>query len=313
MRIILLTGAAAAVVLLTGFGTINGAGQNAEHERITRLALQCGGQAACVQGQTLDELAGADGSFGAVGAPDRGSLLLSPEAHCDGGDHLATPGYRQSAADARAALEACRAWMAAKLDEAVEDAGELLDDNGRIRSRHVGLGCTFVGGFKGRAKCNVLEDMGILMHASQDFYSHSNWVDRPAPGATGPDNPPGLGRGGRSPWLDLRSRQAFPDGLISGCFEGAPEAAFCGGGRVKHAALNKDTGVIHVADGRIEPGASDRGAVNGNFERAVRAAVEDTADKWATLGERLVARYGAERGGRMMCALSRDDPVRDCG
>lgn len=51
----------------------------------------------------------------------------------------------------------------------------------------------------------------------------------------------------------------------------------------------------------------------GNFERAVRAAIADSEDKWRLLEERLVARYGAERGRLVMCAISRDDPEGDCG
>lgn len=300
--------AAAAVLSATGFGTINGLGQNAEHERITRLALACApGRSPCLQGRTLDELAGAAGSFGAVGAPDRGTLLLQARAHCDGGDHLDLPGYPQPAADARAALEACRAWMAENLDAAVNHAEGLLDDDGAIRPRQVGLGCVFVGGFPGRAKCEVLEDMGLVLHAAQDFYSHSNWVDRPG----APASPPGLGQDSPAPWLDLRSDPPFPQGLISGCFGGLPESAFCQD-RVRHADLNKDNGPIDPASGQVGPGTTPRGAVEGNFERAVRAAAADSAGKWALLGERLVARYGPERGARMACALAMDDPVRDC-
>lgn len=77
-----------AVVTLTpgaaGFGTLNKLGQNAEHEHITRAAL------GDFDPRTLNEIAGATGSFGAVGAPDnpvRG-LLFSSEAHCDNGDYL---------------------------------------------------------------------------------------------------------------------------------------------------------------------------------------------------------------------------------
>lgn len=34
-----------------------------------------------------------------------------------------------------------------------------------------------VRGPKARAKCNVLEDLGLVLQAAQDFYSNSNWVD----------------------------------------------------------------------------------------------------------------------------------------
>src|SRR5579862_7678114 len=62
------------------FGTVRGVGQNAEHERITRHALGCGltGIGAvdnCFEDKSLQELAGTDHDFGAVGIPDRGDLI----------------------------------------------------------------------------------------------------------------------------------------------------------------------------------------------------------------------------------------------
>lgn len=38
----------------------------------------------------------------------------------------------------------------------------------------------------------------------------------------------------------------------------------------------------------------------------------DTADKWTLLRERLEGRYGAEKAARMICALSKDQPVQQC-
>src|SRR5471030_1344040 len=91
------------------FGTISGLGQNREHERITRHALGCvpgADLAFCFEPKSLDEIAGARGSWGAVGAPDNPTrgLMLSSEAHCDNGDWLPAPGYPHSQADARANL-----------------------------------------------------------------------------------------------------------------------------------------------------------------------------------------------------------------
>ena len=128
--------AAAASSTAYAFGTIKGLGQNLEHERITRRAFACANNAPgdnCFQAKTLASLAGAPGDFGAVGTPDRGTLIFRPEAHCDGGDHFALPGYPQSKADAQAKLVACRTWMAKQLDEAVTAAGDLLDAKGRLR------------------------------------------------------------------------------------------------------------------------------------------------------------------------------------
>jgi hypothetical protein len=322
----------AATAQAGAFGTISSLGQDAEHERITRRALTCPpgvpSDNSCFEALTLDELAGKSGTFGAVGIPDRGTLIADESYHCDGGDHLAIRGYPQSAAKARRTIARCRGRMVQNMNAAVARAAALLDDKGRIRADQVTLGCVFVGTMSGRAKCNVLESLGLVLHTSQDFYSHTNWTDRPAPGAIGPGNPPGLARNGRSPYIDLRGPQAFPSGLISGCFGsgpvilripgvlGKPEAKYCNYGflgslnRVKHRDLNKDEGTIDPAIKAA--GRTARGKVRGNFGRAVRAAVSDTGDKWATLSERLVAVYGPKRGALMICAIVRDDPVKDC-
>lgn len=301
-----------------GFGTISGLGQNREHERITRHALGCDASPAarCFEPKTLDELAGKSGTWGAVGAPDnpvRGLLLSSP-AHCDNGDWVATPGYPHAQADARANLIACRAGMKAHLDEAVRDSSGLLDSAGNVDDAQIPtvVGCTFNGG-KGRAKCNVLEDFGLLLHASEDFYSHSNWVDHAAPGPIALDNPEGLGATGPAPWLDLRQEDpTFPDGLITGCFDTTSLVSPAKGcaGHVKHEDLNKDKGQIDPA---IGAGTTNRGRADDNFARAVQAAIADTRDKWTILRERLVETYGAARGARMICAITHDDPARTCG
>ncbi len=161
--------------------------------------------------------------------------------------------------------------------------------------------------------------MGRILHASQDFYSHSNWVDKPdVTRSFGAKNPAGLGQRGAAPWLDLRiAEPAFPDGLISGCFDNisfVDEKRGCLYGdneahRVRHGDVNKDTGTI---DPEIGIGTTKRGAMNDNFRHAVEAAIVDSADKWATYRELLIATYGAERGNKMVCALTSDKPMKTC-
>jgi hypothetical protein len=305
------------------FGTIRSLGQDAEHERITRHAFACNDKAAsddCFQKKTLEMLAGSKNSFGAVGLPDRGPLIFKAEAHCDAADWFDVTGYPQAKADARAHLEACRTWMKKELDAAVEAAGDLLDAQGKARDSELPtiVACNFVAPAKGRAKCNVLEHLGILLHAAQDFYSHSNWTDAPDRAQpVSPANPPGLDQRGRAPWLDLRTDGRFPNGLITGCFEAKSaisEEANCNYGsgktpRVKHLALNKDEGQIDPA---IGDGKTMRGRVNRNFRHAVEAAIEDSRDKWATLREQLVLTYGPSRGTRMICLLTRDKGRKAC-
>lgn len=42
-------------------------------------------------------------------------------------------------------------------------------------------------------------------------------MDQPAAGPITTANLPGLGKSGRSAWLDPRKESPYPDGLISGC------------------------------------------------------------------------------------------------
>jgi hypothetical protein len=315
---------AASAILLAGttaalsFGTVRGVGQNAEHERITRHALGCGlfTDENCLQSETLQELAGTDHDFGAIGIPDRGALVTANSAHCDSGDWLDIPGYPHSAHAAQAALEECRTWMRAKLDDAVADAAGFVDSNGNLRPDQLKVSCLFVGQIKGKAKCNVIEDLGILMHAAQDFYSHTNWVDQPdSSQPIGPENPPGLNQRGRAAFIDLRHDNPFPPGLISGCFEKPPEPRHCNYGpgdslhRVKHMMVNKDEGTI---DPIVGDGTTRRGSHDDNFAHAVDAAIDDTRDKWLTFRQRLTQQYGSKTGTLMACALSHDDPMEDC-
>ncbi len=326
MTVFKLIAVASAIVISTGFGTINSGGQNSEHGRITRHALACDGASppsACFQSDTLDSLAGSRGNFGAVGAPDRGRGMLTSFAHCSAGDYFDTPGYPRSRSEAEASLRECRDYMLENIRHAVVDAADLLDDDGEIRSSQIPsyISCVYAGQEHGRAKCNVLAHLGRILHASQDFYSHSNWVDQPDPAQpVAIENPPGLGNTGRAPWLDLRvANPAFPSGLVSGCFDMASFASEdtgclygdegAGTHRLRHLDLNKDTGSI---DPHIGEGTTVRGAIGDNFERAVMAAIEDSADKWVTFQEMLVVAYGQERAALMICAITHDDPVDDC-
>lgn len=292
------------------FGTANLLGQNAEHERITRRALGCGvnggpGANTCFRAKALNDLAGQTGTWGAVGAPDNpvNGRTNDPKSHCDDGDFLAVANYPQSAKSAQAALQQCRNWMSTNINNAVNDAAPLVKNHALVdKEIPTFFDCTF-NYVKGRAYCNVLEGFGAALHAAQDFYSHSNWVDQPS--SSNPisiTNPPGLAKTGRSAWLDLRQASpAFPKGLISGCFKGTlPNGTSGCPNQVSHYVLNKDKGIIDPA---IGAGSTPRGMVAGNFSRAVVAAIDETRDKWTLLQERLIQRYGARDGGLMICAL----------
>lgn len=287
--------AAAAVVITApqalAFGTIRGLGQNAEHETITRNGLAVFGFGP----NTMNQLAGTNGTFGAVGAPDNPArgLMGTHAAHCDGGDYFNTPGYGQTQPAAQAQLTACRTYMAARLQDAVNDAAGVVRADMSLGNVSLVGGCTF-NGVKGRDKCNVLEDLGLLLHASQDFYSHSNWVDTvAAPGTV--NNPPGLNNNAPAPWLSLRGAAGpFPAGLITGCYDGFPETLYCNG-RVKHAYLNKDT----TGTARGLPA----------YNLAMTVAARDTAAKWDDFKQALAAAYGGARASKIICAVKSDTPT----
>jgi hypothetical protein len=302
--------AVAAPFAAQSFGTINSLGQNSEHEKITRLALGPMG----FQPNSLDEIAGQGGTWGAVGAPDNPArgLVTQSKAHCDNGDFLILPGYPNPSANAQATLTTCQQWMFGNLNAAVNAADALVDAAGNIRDSQIPtiISCTYMG-HSGRAKCNVLEALGLAFHAGQDFYSHTNWTDAPMTVPVSIVSPPGLGNTAPAPWIDPRAGAGFPAGLISGCFVFKPESAFCPD-RVRHAVLNKDEGAITVATGAIGQGTTPRAAGNDNFKRAVTAAVQDTQNKWAYFKTSVVAKYGALRGNRMICAITNDNPVSTC-
>ena len=277
-----------------------------EHEKITRSAITE------LEPATLRQLAGAGEFSGTVGYPDDGDSGLSsnPAAHCLGGDYLEnSPAARRQLAEQ--ALVACRTYIKANMDQAVDLAGALA----KASPQDAILDCRF-GEDDQSVKCKVLEHLGRALHATQDFYAHSNWVDRPSEEPVSVDNPPGLGKSGRAAWLDLRHEAQLPEGLISACAPnrlvpglsfGCDDDVLAGvtdTGRISMGRLGKSTGPI--GRGMGGKGTTPRGAMNANFTRAVTAAVEDTADKWAYFRERVLARHGHEQGSRILCAMRRD-------
>lgn len=303
------------------FGTIDSGGQHREHERITRASLACAGAADpvenCFAARATDYLAGHGREFGAVGAPDSDELA-DPRAHCDNADFLAAA-YPVAREQATAGLVACVDHLRVRLEEAVVAAGALLDDEGRVIPDEVDLDtdCRTFEVAENRAKCASLEAFGRVLHGAQDFYAHSNWADEADPARpTGPGNPPGLNRPGPSPVLDLRSEgpPVVPSELTTGCFvlpDQVPGVGECTG-RVTHAALNKDTGLVDAQSGATSGPTTPRGLVKDNFAKAVTGAVEETRRQWQDFQAELVVTYGQRKAALMTCALTHDDPPNDC-
>jgi hypothetical protein len=208
------------------FGTINGMGQHAEHEKITKV-LACGADDAvqsCFQDGSMAMLAGSDGTIGGVGLPDRVTEIEGhPDNHCDDADYLpGAPYQRIEASRALSAIQNCVRLFGRHVEEAVDAAGALADA-GKINfkqadatepcpwdlSRSVGIEIGTPS-----AKCKVVDGFGRALHAAEDFWSHTNWGDEanpdlPAtlPGGTDDApvynilNPPGLGHTDLVPFL----------------------------------------------------------------------------------------------------------------
>ena len=107
--------------------------------------------------------------------------------------------------------------MVEHLNKAVDAAGPMVRNHRIDDSQIPTIRRCFFDGSKGRAKCNVYEEFGLTLHASQDFYSHTNWVDRPRGGrtsvdhqsaGTGQDRPRAMAGSARrqsvSVWSDVR-------------------------------------------------------------------------------------------------------------
>ena len=303
------------------FGTIDTGGQRREHERVTRAALSCAGDAGsdpfCFAPGSIDYLAGHGREFGAVGAPDSDELS-DPAAHCDNADFL-DGGYPRVHDQATASLVACVNHMRTRFAEGVEAALGLLDEQGQVNPSAVNLQppCRSHRDSEDRAKCLAMEGLGRALHGAQDFYAHSNWADQADPTRPiGDTNPPGLNQPGPSAVLDLRSAEppSVPAELTTGCFvvrDQVPGVGECLR-RVTHAALNKDRGLIDPETGKTTDPTTPRGMVEDNFAKAVAGAVVETRRQWTDFQSELTARYGREKGALMICALTHDDPVNDC-
>ena len=245
---------------------------------------------------------------------------MTAAAHCDDADFLTGP-YPRTPQQAADELAACLQHLRGRFHQGIGGAENILDSANNIVASEVSLDqdCTFFGGVPGRAKCNSIEGLGRALHGAQDFYSHSNWADESDPAQPiGPSNPPGLNLPGPSSFLDLSGSgtPVVPPGLSTGCFripDVDPGVPIIGcGARVTHAALNKDLGLIDPVTETTSGPTTKRGMVKSNFAKAVTGAIVETRRQWSDFRNALVARYGVTRASLRICAITHDDPVRDC-
>ncbi|WP_030160567.1 hypothetical protein [Streptomyces sp. NRRL S-244] len=283
------------------------------HEDITRAALPW---------EPITLTAMADARDGAINANDHRPYFDVGPLHCDNADYLGpryAPDYPRTRDEASTELLACIRTSVARFRGAVRAADGLVDADGKVRADQSDLSspCAW-DGKPGRAKCSVLEQLGRGWHQIEDFYSHSNWSDRPAPGPIGLDNPPGLERTGLAPFFDIRrysamkdaawtqeARERIPADLATGCYPDIDstgvKAADCAGRVAHNRVLNKDTA------------ASARAKTGDNFGRATAGATSEITRQWNDFKAGLLAAYpDHRRGAQMVCALVQDDPATAC-
>ncbi|MFE1415976.1 hypothetical protein ACIGFK_37755 [Streptomyces sp. NPDC085524] len=309
--------AAVAALLAAALAAVPGGPAHAftggNHEAVTRAALPW---------EPVTLTAMADARSGAVNANDRPPYFDIGPLHCDNADYLApryTRAYPRTRDEATTELLACIRTSVARFRAAVRAADGLVDAEGRVRADQSDLSapCTW-SETSDRAKCAVLEQLGRGWHPIEDFYSHSNWTDRAAPGPVSVDNPPGLGRTAPAPFLDIRrysamedadwtrdARAHIPADLTTGCYPDfdstGVKPADCDG-RVPHdRVLNKDTA------------ARARSTADDNFGHATAGATAEITRQWNDFEAELLSTYpDHDRGARMICALTHDDPAAAC-
>ena len=298
-----------------------------EHEKITRAALACPedqpSDGTCFEEDSMDVLAGYRSYWGGVNAPDLPTWLGgyeadNPAAHCDNADYIRPednqgPAYPRTRAEASDQLVACLQHLRNRFHGAADNAGQVFDDDGELSHRETQARCTDTAppGAGARAKCRFVDLFGRTLHGVQDFYSHSNWVDRNnGHDETDLENPPGMYRSEVFPLMSFRlplsSPSDVPEQLATGCFP-SDECE----GRIKHdETLNKDTAEINPVTGEVTlDGTSARGQILDNQQRAVTWAIADTRRQWAAMRDEIRARYGDEQGETIICALTHDTPV----
>jgi len=343
-----------------------------EHERLTRLGIACNSALArpvpagldwkrdlCLPSsrdsnkeprwfdfeRSMRMLAGTDGYFGGVGAPDRFAEAIissSDRAHCDNADAWFPTsqgpfGSYPRTFDQRASgLRDCLQLLQKYVGVAVDQAGKLVSSSGQLDAPQSDLSedCNVdydpdlnpnLTHARGWAKCNALISFGRALHITEDFYSHSNWIDL-NPDSLDVKNPQGLHNDIRT----LPSALGYPrtDAAIDAFLAQTQVITGAYGstalvGRITHDNyLNKDkgTGPINWTTGQIPHGdkghsvrsAAGSDGVGDNFQRAAKGAAYAAASLWVDYRAGIFDRYGADRGAKIWQALRANTPWTQC-
>ncbi|WP_323119740.1 hypothetical protein [Burkholderia alba] len=282
-------------------------------------------------------------------------------AHCDGGDYLSPKNndgkeYPISRNQANDYYNQCVREMVRYLNAAVQAASGLVlpagsgykidttqlinskdcgnnDEWAWVKGKYDSNGIWKMGSYKpsglsqdSRAKCRVLRNFGRILHATTDFYAHTNYADKANPAMPiGVTNPPGLDLAPTpAPLLETyslwkyrnsladpegekadqamkdkieKSEDRFPVNLTSGCWVYSDEEyqSKCKNRISESSTMQKD----RSTDNRSL-------AAKGNFENTFATATADVLRQWEILKAALNDKYGPERATYMIDAISKN-------
>jgi hypothetical protein len=109
-------------------------------------------------------------------------------------------------------------------------------------------------------------------------------------------------------WVDTIS-DVVTGILIGG--EGPKFGAACPN-RVAHSSLNKDKGEIDPRTGRATSPDTPRGQIANNFQTVVTGARNQAKAVWGDFATAVLAKYGTDRGTKILTALTSDTPWTAC-
>jgi hypothetical protein len=292
--------------------------------------------------------------------PD-GDQWYNLPAHCDGGDYLSNNNnggkpYPISREQANEYYNQCVRDMVKYLTNAVQAADKLVLPSGSgykidtaqlinsadcankdewtwVKGSYDSSRKWKMGSYKPsgltqdpRAKCVVLRNFGRILHATTDFYAHTNYADKANPiMPVGIENPPGLNQAPTpAPLLETyslwqyrktlsdpngaqadqtmkdkigKSEGRFPADLTSGCWVYSDEEyqRKCANRILESSTMQKD----NSTDNRSL-------AAKNNFENAFNTAAADVRRQWETLKSALNETYGSEKARFMIDAISKN-------
>ncbi|WDD94125.1 hypothetical protein Bsp3421_004235 [Burkholderia sp. FERM BP-3421] len=281
-------------------------------------------------------------------------------AHCDGGDYLSTQNnggkpYPISREQANEYFNQCARDMVRYLDAAVKASGKLIlpagsgyviDTTQLINSKDCANnnewtwvkgtyvnGVWKMGNYKPsgasqdlRAKCVVLRNFGRILHATTDFYAHTNYADKANPAMPiGITNPPGLDLAPTpAPLLEIyslwqyrntfsdpngaqadqalkekinSSKDRLPADLASGCWVYGDE-------EYQSKCFNR---IRESEDMQKDSQGDNRSLASpNNFKNAFNTAAADSRRQWELLKKALTEKYGLEKARLMADAISKN-------